>query len=789
MTEGIVYTGYAKNSRFYVKWWRTETWNDQNDCGSNIHWELHLQNGNKWYTNALGINVIEINGQQVYGSNKWSNYKTDGDYVLASGDLGVIHDNEGNKQITIRISGWFYQNGEKDGQQDFQLDKIPRGAEFTVQPYQLTPDDEEIMKIYYRPNKTIEAVQCRVKPLGTEEWEGWKNINVINGDWKTGAIFKLDRQTFEHNLYKEYYVQVRIMANGVWRESNIIQATLIKYPYLINENELDRIITLGEKIKLNIYNPLNRKIVLKIGYVNNNVWTDLIREYHISGTYFECLNDETFINNAYKALTKYNKSKLSMNFVFYPENDTRTNNYYIDIIKFTANKEAYPQFNNFGYEDNNKQVVFWTGDNQAIVKEISNFKMSVPTENMMKPQKFGTADYYIFNFDGVEKTVKVNEAGVIEANFGAPKRAGEIETSVTAVDNRGLKTTVSKKVKVYDYFEPIIYGSAERKNQFENETNIITNGKIAELIVNGVNKNIIQKVEYRYREQNGEFYNWIPLLTNTAETTFLFMNLYVNLDNNKNFEIEIRATDNFKSTTISRFVNAGKSIFSIRTDGNCYVGEDKVTTENGSWGGKTPEFNTENTDDDWVPVISGGKIQHRIISTDLNGRGTFGMNGNSRHLDFNNKSRRIHLLTAESMAWWNGCYNQNENGNYSNLEYCLQGRIQAKPTILFNNGDGQKGDITLSDNVNKYERVIIYYKDAETHANSSLVVSRSFNKYIILSILIPYPDLDIKVKVNKYLIKDKMLRLDNAKVTNLKDNRNVRYDANDIAILKVEGYK
>ena len=576
------------------------------------------------------------------------------------------------------------------------------------------------------------------------------------------------------------------MANGIWKESNIIQATLIKYPYLINENELNRIITLGEKIKLNIYNPLNRKIILKIGYVNNDVWTDLISEYHISGTYFECLNDETFINNAYKALTKYNKSKLSMYFIFYPENDTRTNNYYIDIIKFTANKEAYPKFNNFGYEDNNKQVVFWTGDNQAIVKEISNFKMSVSVENIMKPQKFGTADCYIFNFDGVEKTIKANETGVVEASFGAPKRAGEIEASVTAVDNRGLKTTVTKKIKVYDYFEPIIYGSAERKNQFENETNIITNGKIAELNINGINKNIIQKVEYRYREQNGEFNDWIPLLTNTAETTFLFMNLYANLDNNKNFEIEIRATDNFKSTTISRFVNAGLSIFSIRTDGNCYVGEDKVTTENGSWGGKTPEFNTENMTDDWVPVISGGKIQHRTISTDLNNRGTFGMHNASRHLDYNNQNRRRHLLTAESMAWWNGAYNQDGN---SNLEYCLQGRIQAKPTVLFDNGNGQKGDISLSDNVNNYDRVVIYYKDTETHANSSLIVTRNYYKYIILSIFIPYPDLDIKVKVNKYLIKERSLLLDNAKVTNLKADRNVRYDANDIAILKVEGYR
>lgn len=787
MTDGIVYTGYARDSRFYVKWWRTGTWNDQNDCGSNIHWELHLQNGNKWYTNALGINVIEINGQQVYGSNKWSNYKTDGDYVLASGDLGVIHDNEGNKQITVRILGWFYQHGEKSGQQDFQLDKISRAPEFLIQPYQLTADDEEIMKIYYKPNKRISSVQYKSRMVGQSwEYSDWQNIEVISGDWHEGCIFKvpvlvssIDGTEVKNEL------QMRIMAdnNGIWEESNFIIIQPIAKPNFTNLND-NQIFKIGEPIKLNFKNPLNRTLELEL-YKDEQ----LIKKYTFNGTTFTGLNEPEIIEHFYKTSSKERTTNVEYSITLYFKKEGYTIPANYKTITFVCNGSENPQFNNFGYEDNNKQVVFWTGDNQAIVKEISNFKISVPTENMMKPQKFGTADCYIFNFDGVEKTIKANETGVVEASFGAPKRAGEIEASVTAVDNRGLKTTVSKKIKVYDYFEPIIYGSAERKNQFENETNIITNGKIAELIVNGVNKNIIQKVEYRYREQNGEFNNWIPLLTNTAETSFLFMNLYVNLDNNKNFEIEIRATDNFKSTTVSRFVNAGKSIFSIRTDGNGYVGEDKVTTEYGSWGGKTPEFNTENTTDDWVPVISGGKIQHRVISTDLNGRGTFGMNNDSRHLDFNNTKRRIHLLTAESMAWWNGCYNQNENGNYSNLEYCLQGRIQAKPTILFNNGDGQKGDITLSDNVNKYERVIIYYKDAETHANSSLVVSRSFNKYIILSILIPYSDLDIKVKVNKYLIKDNMLRLDNAKVTNLKENRNVRYDANDIAILKVEGYK
>ena len=99
---------------------------------------------------------------------------------------------------------------------------------------------------------------------------------------------------------------------------------------------------------------------------------------------------------------------------------------------------------------------------------------------------------------------------------------------------------------------------------------------------------------------------------------------------------------------------------------------------NGKWNGLVNDINTANTTDDFVPVISNGKMQYRVISTDLNDRGIFNMSDDSRHLDFNDTDRRKNLLTAESTALWNGSYNENRD---SNLEYCLQGRIQAKPKI------------------------------------------------------------------------------------------------------------
>lgn len=44
---------------------------------------------------------------------------------------------------------------------------------------------------------------------------------------------------------------------------------------------------------------------------------------------------------------------------------------------------------------------------------------------------------------------------------------------------------------------------------------------------------------------------------------------------------------------------------------------------NGKWNGLVNDINTVNTTDDWVPVINHGRLEHRIISSELNNRGIF----------------------------------------------------------------------------------------------------------------------------------------------------------------------
>lgn len=207
---------------------------------------------------------------------------------------------------------------------------------------------------------------------------------------------------------------------------------------------------------------------------------------------------------------------------------------------------------------------------------------------------------------------------------------------------------------------------------------------------------------------------------------------------------------------------------------------------NGNWSGIKQSLETENKTSTWVPVINNGVLEHRVISSDLNNRGILEINDDSAHLKYNNKDTRVDFITAENLAFWNGAY---ESDNGSNLQYCRQGLIQAKPTILFDNSNGIQNDITLNEDINKYERIIIYFKDSEMHFNNSIIVAKPFNKDVILSTLTPYDDGDIKIKTARYFLQNKLLKFKYSKITNIKSSGNVQYNSNQIAVLRVEGYK
>ena len=159
------------------------------------------------------------------------------------------------------------------------------------------------------------------------------------------------------------------------------------------------------------------------------------------------------------------------------------------------------------------------------------------------------------------------------------------------------------------------------------------------------------------------------------------------------------------------------------------------------------------------------------------------MNNKTRHLDFDNEERRKHLISAEMLSWWDGSYNDN---NLSSLKYCAAGEIQSKPKILFSNWNGDTSNtIQLDDDIYNYDRLLIYYKDNVRHHVTSKIVKARIG-LITLDTLVTHGD-TIRMNVRTYELKN--TSLNSTKSLVIIQPTNTKYEANEIAILEVSGFK
>lgn len=626
---------------------------------------------------------------------------------MSSGDLDVEHDNEGDKQITVKLIAWFYSLGSKTAEQNFQIDNIPRKGSFEVQP-RCIYKEENIIDIYYKPDKPIKSVQYSIIENGV--YSKWNNIEVISGDWKTGATFRI--KNLKTNT--DYSIKVRIdtFGNGLYRESNELRIRTLDIPHLI-QGSIPKIMQFYDNPKIEVYNPLSRPVWIVMNFIFENGTKEPVIFKKITNTIFNEFNDDeiwkkmlqysSLITNGFNCELGLSKSSET------PEMYDR------NIIHFEYKNVRGPSFSNFEYRDINTDVKNITKNDQVIIKGLSDLEVVISFENSMYPHDYALDSYYNFRCD-TNFLDRVNSNRVPEestkGNLGKIMHAGEKVIEVTAYDTRRLGMTIQKVINVYDYNKPILYLDAIRKNKFENETALNIKGTFDLLNINNKNINKIKSIKYRYKEINGEFNAWNNINFSIKNNEYIANKIILNLENTNEYVIEVIVEDNFKETKESINVASGLSIFSIRTDGNCYVGDDKVTTER-----------------------------------------------------------------------WNGAYSAE---GHSNLEFCSGGRIQTKPEVLFSNWNGDNSDtITLNKNIYNYNRLLIYYKDTVRHYVTSKIVSAR-NSLTTLDALSTHGD-NIRMTARTYLINNTTLTSTKSLV--IIQPANTRYEANELAILEIDGFK
>ena len=123
-TSGAVNTSTLDGTYFWVRWNVQKSSSSTNS--TTINWSCGVNPGHQYYTNALKIGPIKINGKQVYTGGTLSNITDYKEHTFSSGTLTIEHDKDGTKTFTISpFYGWIYENGNTwSSEKSFELPSL-----------------------------------------------------------------------------------------------------------------------------------------------------------------------------------------------------------------------------------------------------------------------------------------------------------------------------------------------------------------------------------------------------------------------------------------------------------------------------------------------------------------------------------------------------------------------------------------------------------------------------------------------------------------------------------------
>lgn len=268
----------------------------------------------------------------------------------------------------------------------------------------------------------------------------------------------------------------------------------------------------------------------------------------------------------------------SLTVKFYVRTIISGTTYYSNISRTMTIINGNPTFTDFDYKDTNEKVTSITGNEQVLVKGLSNLEVTISSSNKMVANKGSSPNKYIATIDNTNVNSTYTEEG-LAMNLGNISSSGTKRLNVRAYDSRNNSTLVYKDITVYDYDKPVINATVNRLNNFENQTTLQVNGTYSRLNIDEIDKNIVNTLQYRYCEVDGDWSEWQDLTATIENGTFSCNDVILSLDNTKAFKFEIQAIDNLDSNSVELSLDIGQAIFFISSNKKaCYINGQEILT-------------------------------------------------------------------------------------------------------------------------------------------------------------------------------------------------------------------
>ena len=227
---------------------------------------------------------------------------------------------------------------------------------------------------------------------------------------------------------------------------------------------------------------------------------------------------------------------------------------------FTNNLSS-PTFTNFEIEDSNTTTQAITGDSSKFILGYSTLKITIDSTNKATANKGATMSYYLIN----NTQYTYNENFTLEL-----EKWNSNAITITAVDSRGISTSVTKTLTTASY-SPLTKSTSSilRDGNVSEETQLNYSGSVTSVLPNGNNNTIT--ASYKFKKTDESTYtigstNITPTSSNDSYSFvgYIIGDLQTGFEINNSYDVEVEVEDVLSSAKFTFTLGSGIPAIAIK---------------------------------------------------------------------------------------------------------------------------------------------------------------------------------------------------------------------------------
>lgn len=418
------------------------------DNYSDVSWNLQLTSTNYNFYDYNMPTYVYVDGE-VYNASPKIGINRNSTITIASGSKRIWHNSDGNKSIYVNArmnnTGAYYLPGNISCEGTLELTKIPRYANFTQ---------------HYIQSKTMNSITVY---WASDVARDHTQYSLNGGNWTDAGDTGTTSGSYTVNGLRPgatYTIRTRIKRTDsqLWTESGTLTVATYDMAKLSGINS----ITIGDNVTLKYSNPSGNKVEIGLYNVDGS---SAIRGYKtVTGGSYAFNFTETEIDNIYSMCP----NSLYVDLRFYIKTTQGNNVYTSNILtRFNVNQNTNkPSFTSFTFHEyqggTNIQIADLLGETESVIKGKSTTELLIA--NATAKNKARIIKYRIANGNSsIEKEITSSSITGYETEIFSGAQTATF--TVTAIDSRGLATSITKTGTLYDYKFPYIKNiSYKREN-------------------------------------------------------------------------------------------------------------------------------------------------------------------------------------------------------------------------------------------------------------------------------------------------------------------------------------